>query len=61
MQVIPTSELHPKKIEDLNKQPTLKTRMYVSEDGEWFVHETTTLDIKPISYMKKVFRNEAGS
>ncbi len=55
MQEIPVGEIHPRKLEDLKKQPTIKTKMYVSEDRKWFVHETTTLDIKPLSYMQKVF------
>ncbi len=61
MEISQTKELHPKKIEQLNNQPTIKTRMYVSEDGEWFVHETTTLDFKPINYMRKVFNSDEGS
>ncbi len=57
-QAIPTVELRPEKIEDLNKQPQLSTRMFLSEDGKWFVHETITRDFKPMTYMAQVFKKD---
>ena len=57
-QAIPTVELRPEKIEDLNKQPQLSTRMFVSEDKKWFIHETITRDFKPMTYMAQVFKKE---
>ena len=58
MEFLQTIELHPKKIGQLNQQPVLETFMHVSEDGKWFIHKTVITDIKPITYMNKVFRDE---
>lgn len=58
METLQTVELSPKKIEELNDQPILETFMYVSLDGKWFVHKTIITDIKPLTYMKKVFEQE---
>ena len=41
-------ELSDKKIEQLNKQPIVETRINRSEDGKWVVHKTTITDIKPV-------------
>ena len=54
MQAIQTVELHPSQIERLNNQPEIKTKMYWSEDGLWFIHETRIIDIKHKNYMNKV-------
>lgn len=47
-------ELNPKKIEDLNNQPIIETKMFLSQDGLWFIHKTMITDIKAVSYVEKV-------
>jgi len=54
MQIIPTVELRPKKIEELNEQPAIETNMFMSKDGKWFVHKTTITTIKPRLYLDRV-------
>lgn len=49
------NELSALKIEQLNRQPILETSAQISEDGKWFVYKTIITDIKPVSYMGKVF------
>lgn len=56
MDAIPTVELRPKKIEELNDQPIIETKMCLSDDGNWFIHRTVITDIKSLAYMAKVFR-----
>ena len=56
MDAIPTVELRPKKIVELNDQPIIQTQMSLSEDGNWFIHRTVITDIKSLAYMAKVFR-----
>jgi len=58
MDVIPTIELRPKKIEELNEQPAIETNMNLSKDGRWFIHRTTITTIKPRKYVNKVLRQE---
>ena len=58
MRNIQTVELHPKRIEELNDQPTIESRMYLSQDGKWFVHKTVITDIKAIKYLDKVLEKE---
>jgi len=51
-------ELSAKKINDLNKQPVIKTAVKKSRDGKWVIHKTTIVDIKPMSYFDKVLSGE---
>ena len=46
-----------KKIEQLKNQPIIETSIRKSADGEWVLHKTTILDIKPISYFEKVLES----
>jgi len=46
--------LSEKKIEQLKKQPIIESVMRKSADGQWLLHKTTILDIKPITYLEKV-------
>ncbi len=43
-----------KKIEQLKKQPIIESSLKKSMDGQWLLHKTTILDIKPITYLEKV-------
>ncbi|MEA3378367.1 MAG: hypothetical protein U9Q69_01885 [Nanoarchaeota archaeon] len=47
-------ELYEKKIEDLNKQPVIETKVWKSKDDMWVIHETRILDFKPKSFFEKV-------
>lgn len=47
-------ELSERKIEELKKQPIIENQFWQSKDGEWIIHETRIVDIKPINYVKKV-------
>jgi len=49
--------LSEKRIEQLQKQPILETKVAKSEDGKWVIHKTVITDIKPISYMEKVLKD----
>ena len=57
MESLQTVELTPTKIADLNEQPKIETCMWVSKDKKWFIYKTVITDIKPISYMDRVFDN----
>lgn len=46
--------LSKKKIEQLQKQPIIETKVWQSEDGKWIVHETRIVDIKPMAYLERV-------
>ncbi len=46
--------LSDKKIEQLKKQPIIESALKKSMDGQWLLHRTTILDIKPITYLEKV-------
>lgn len=47
-----------KKEEQLKKQPIIESRMFRSEDGNFFVTKTVITEIKPISYVEKVLTGE---
>ncbi|MFH1211733.1 MAG: hypothetical protein V1659_02270 [Candidatus Woesearchaeota archaeon] len=47
-------QLSEKKLDELNKQPIIKTAVSKSKDGKWILHRTTIVDIKPMSYLDKV-------
>jgi len=49
--------LSEKKIEELEKQPIVETKIGKSLDGRWVIHKTVITDIKPVSYMEKVMEN----
>ena len=34
--------------------PLVETRIGMSEDKKWLIHQTIISDIKPVNYMKKV-------
>ena len=36
------------------KGPLVETRIAMSEDKKWVIHQTIITDIKPVNYMKKV-------
>lgn len=46
--------LSEKKLDELNRQPIIKTAVSKSKDGKWILHRTTIVDIKPMSYLDKV-------
>lgn len=48
------TKLTEKKIEQLQKQPIVESRVWLSENGEWVVHETRIVDIKAKKYLEKV-------
>ncbi len=48
------TELTERKIEQLQNQPIVESRVWLSENEEWVVHETRIVDIKPVKYLKKV-------
>lgn len=50
-------ELNEKKIEQLKKQPIIETSIKKSVDGQWVLHKTTIIDIKPVSYFEKVLES----
>ncbi len=37
------------------KTPTVKTSIWVTNNGKWVVHRTTVTEIKPLAYYEKVF------
>lgn len=47
-------ELYDKKIEELNRQPVIESRIWKSKDSMWIIHETRILDFKPRSFFEKV-------
>jgi hypothetical protein len=49
--------LSEKKLEQLKNQPIIETSVRKSADGEWVLHKTTILDIKPICYFEKVLES----
>lgn len=51
-------ELYDKKIEELNKQPVIESKVWKSRDGQWVVHETRILDFKPATFFEKVVAKE---
>lgn len=46
--------LSEKQIEKLKKQPIIESVLRKSMDGQWLLHKTTILDIKPMTYLEKV-------
>ena len=56
--MIPTVELHPRKIDDINRQPKIETRIYLSKDGKWVIHKTIFTDFKPRSYIEIMMEKE---
>lgn len=58
MQKMQELKLTTKKQEELSDQPTIENIMYVSRDKRWFIHKTIITDIKPLTYMKKVFEDD---
>jgi len=46
--------LSEKKVEQLQKQPIIESSLKKSMDGQWLLHRTTILDIKPMTYLEKV-------
>jgi hypothetical protein len=51
-------KLSERKQEELNDQPQIENVMYISLDKRWFIHKTIITDIKPLTYMKKVFEDD---
>ena len=47
-----------KKLEQLKRQPIIEAQIWKSQDGKWLVHKTIVMDIKPLSYLAKVFGDE---
>ncbi|HII16204.1 MAG TPA: hypothetical protein HA362_07920 [Nanoarchaeota archaeon] len=51
-------ELSEKRIDELSRQPIIKSSVSKSKDGKWILHKTTIVDIKPMSYLDKVLCGE---
>jgi len=47
-------ELFDRKIEELNKQPVIESKVWKSKDNQWIIHETRILDFKPLAFFEKV-------
>ena len=47
-------ELYDKKIEELNRQPVIESKVWRSKDSMWIIHETRILDFKPRAFFEKV-------
>ncbi len=43
------------KLEQLNRQPVIGSSVTMSKDRKWITHKTVINNIKPVTYMKKVF------
>jgi hypothetical protein len=56
-----TETLSKTKIEQLNEQPIIKNRCYLSIDGKWFVNKTTITTIKPVTYINKILEKKSSS
>lgn len=50
-------ELYDRKIEELNKQPVIESKIWKSKDNLWIVHETRILDFKPRTFFEKVLNS----
>lgn len=44
--------------EKVTAMPIVESRVRVSKDGEYVVHETRIVDIKPVSYYGKMFERQ---
>lgn len=44
--------------EKVTTMPIIESRIKLSKNGEYVVHETRIVDIKPISYYAKMFERE---
>jgi hypothetical protein len=44
--------------EKVTAMPIVETRVRLSKDGEYVVHETRIVDIKPVSYYGKMFERQ---
>lgn len=44
--------------EKVTAMPIVESRVRLSKDGEYVVHETRIVDIKPISYYAKMFGHQ---
>lgn len=51
------TQLTPKKVEQLKKQPIVESSVTTSEDGKWVLHRTTITDIKSRAYFDKVLES----
>lgn len=58
--MIQTVELHPRKIDDLNRQPKIETKMYLTKDKKWLVHKTIITDFKPSTYVEQMVEKKDG-
>ena len=56
--MLPIVELHPRKIDDINKQPKIETKMYLTKDKKWLVHKTIITDFKPSTYIEQMVKKE---
>jgi hypothetical protein len=45
--------------EKVTAMPIVESRVRISKDGEYVVHETRIVDIKPISYYAKMFERQS--
>lgn len=52
-------EISETKAEQLNRQPIIESSVRKSRDGQWVIHRTVIMDIKPVSYFQKVMEGQA--
>lgn len=45
-------------MEEHQNKPLLETQISISKDGKYIIHKTVIVDIKPITYYKKVMEKE---
>ena len=43
-----------------SKSPLVETKISLSKDSKWLIHQTVITDIKPVSYYEKVFETKNG-
>jgi predicted signal transduction protein with EAL and GGDEF domain len=49
--------LSAKKLAQLNQMPIIETKLRISEDGLWVIHQTIITDIKSVKYYEKALSN----
>jgi hypothetical protein len=55
----PEFVLSPEQVaEKVTAMPIVESRVRLSNDGEYVVHETRMVDIKPVSYYAKIFEHQ---